>query len=192
LPDLDEVAVGAGHELAGHLDHGYARAQRRIHGGHLQPDDAAADDEHALRHGRQRERARAVDDARVVGQKRQAHGLAARGDDRALEGDGAALAGFFLRGAAGFFDHDAVRARKAAIAAHDLHLAHLGHRAQSAREPAYHLGFVRAQLLEVDLRRAERHAGARQVARLVDHRGHVQQGFRGNAAHVEAHAAELA
>jgi len=133
----------------------------------------------------------AVDDARVVWQERQAHGLAARRDDGALEGDGAALACFFLRGAGGFFDHHAVRARKAAVAAHDLHLAHLGHRGQAAREPAHHLGFVRAQLLEVDLRCAERHAGARQVLRRVHHRGHVQQGLGRDAAHVEAHAAEL-
>jgi hypothetical protein len=52
LPDLDQVAVGALHQAVEHLDHVEPRAERGIHGAHLQADDAAADHQHLLRHGR--------------------------------------------------------------------------------------------------------------------------------------------
>ena len=48
LPDPHEVAVGALHQAVEHLDDVQARAQRRVHRAHLQADDAAADDQHAL------------------------------------------------------------------------------------------------------------------------------------------------
>ena len=54
---LDEVAVGARHQAVEHLDDVDARAERRVDGGHLEADDAAADDQHALR-DRLRARAR--------------------------------------------------------------------------------------------------------------------------------------
>jgi hypothetical protein len=41
-----------------------------IHGGHLQSDDAAADDQHALRHAAELERTGGIDDPRVVGNER--------------------------------------------------------------------------------------------------------------------------
>ena len=84
LPDLDQVAVGALHQAVEHLDHVEPRAERRVHRAHLQADDAAADDEHALRALAQFERAGAGDDARVVlRQERQLHRLGAGGDDGA-------------------------------------------------------------------------------------------------------------
>ena len=46
---LHQVAVGALHQAVQHLDHVEARAERRIHRAHLQADDAAAEDQHALR-----------------------------------------------------------------------------------------------------------------------------------------------
>ena len=64
-------------------------AERMIDRGHFQPDDAAADDQQALRHVVQFERAGRVDDARVVVRdERQRHRLGAGGDDRLVEGDG--------------------------------------------------------------------------------------------------------
>jgi methyl-accepting chemotaxis protein len=48
LPDLDEVAVGTLHQAVEHFDHVQARAQRAVDGAHLQADDAAAQDQHAL------------------------------------------------------------------------------------------------------------------------------------------------
>ena len=49
LPDLDQVAVGALHQAVQHFDHVQARAQRGIDRAHFQADDAAAQDQHALR-----------------------------------------------------------------------------------------------------------------------------------------------
>jgi len=49
LPDLDQVAVGAGHEDRAKFDDGDVCAERRIDAGHFQADDATTDDQHALR-----------------------------------------------------------------------------------------------------------------------------------------------
>ena len=49
LPDLHQVAVGALHQAVEHFHDVEAGAERRIHGAHFQPDDAAADHQHALR-----------------------------------------------------------------------------------------------------------------------------------------------
>jgi hypothetical protein len=76
LPDLHQVAVGAEHQAVEHLDDVEARAERRVHRSHLEADDAAADDQHALGPDRQLERAGRGDDARVVlGHERQLHRL---------------------------------------------------------------------------------------------------------------------
>jgi hypothetical protein len=57
FPDLDGVAVGALHQAVHHFDHIDAGAEGGIDGGHFQADDAAADDQHLLRHEAQFERA---------------------------------------------------------------------------------------------------------------------------------------
>ena len=67
LPDLDEVAVGPGHQAVEHLDAIEPGAERRIDGCHFEADDAAADDEHLLGDVAQFERAGRIDDARVFG-----------------------------------------------------------------------------------------------------------------------------
>ena len=85
LPDLDEIAVGARHQAVEHLDDVDPRAERRVDRRHLEPDDAAADDQHALRDLAQLERAGRIDDARVFRHERQLHRLRARRDDRVLE-----------------------------------------------------------------------------------------------------------
>ena len=41
-----------------------------VHRGHLQADDAAADDQQALRHAAELQRAGGIDDARIVGNER--------------------------------------------------------------------------------------------------------------------------
>ncbi len=63
---LTSVAVGALHQAVHHFDHVDAGAQRGVDGGHFQADDAAAHDQHLLRHEAQFQRAGRVDDARVV------------------------------------------------------------------------------------------------------------------------------
>jgi hypothetical protein len=157
---------------------------------HLQADDAAAQDQHALGYLFQGQRARAVHHARVFGHEGQAHGLAAGGDDGALECDDLLGAGLLLPGAGGFFHLDVVGADEMAVTAHGGHLAHLGHRAQPTRELADDLFLVAAQLVDVDHGYAEVHAKVAQVADLVHHGGHVQQRLGRDAAHVQADAAQ--
>ena len=75
----DQVAVAAGDELVGQFDHGDLGAQRVVDRGHLQADDAAADDQQALRDVRQCERAGGIHDPRVVvAGSRQFDGLRSR------------------------------------------------------------------------------------------------------------------
>ena len=190
LPHLDQVAVGTLHQAVEHLDHVQPRAERGVHRAHLQADDAAADDQHALGAGAQFQRAGGIDDARVVRQEGQAHGLRAGGDDALLEADGLRLAGLVLRRAGGFLHLHMVRIDEAAVAAHHRHLAHLGHRGQAAGELAHHLVLVGQQLGRVDHRRGEADAQVGEMLDLVHHRGDVQQCLAGDAADVEAHPAQ--
>jgi hypothetical protein len=146
----------------------------------------------SMRPGRvaQFQRAGGVDDARVVREERQAHGLRAGRDDGLLELDRLRVARLLLAFAAGLVDLDVERVDEVAVAAHDRDLAHLGHRAQAAGELAHHLALVRAQLGDVELRFAVGHAQVGEVLDLVHHHRHVQQRLRRDAAHVEADAAE--
>src|SRR2546425_8137694 len=69
-------------------------------------------------------------------------------------------------------------------------LAHLRHRGEPAGELSDYLVLERAQLGEVELRLAKRDAVVGEIARGVhDGRG-MQERLRGNAADVEAHAAQ--
>ena len=61
--------------------------KRAIDSAHLQADDAAAQDQHALGHFLQRQRAGAVHRTRVFGHKGQAHGLGASGNVREGQAD---------------------------------------------------------------------------------------------------------
>jgi hypothetical protein len=102
LPDLDQVAVGALHQAVEHFHHVQARAQRAVDGAHLQADDAATQDQHALGDFLERQGTCAVHHARVFGHEGQAHGLAAGSDDGLLERDDLLRAGLFLAAAGGF------------------------------------------------------------------------------------------
>ena len=172
---LHQVAVGALHQAVEHLDHVQARAQRRIHRAHLQADDAAAEDQHALR-------VPASSSAPVESTTRGSFGM--NGSCTAcepaamialLELDGLRLAGLLLAGAAGFFHLEVERVDELADAAHHRDLAHLGHRGQPTRELAHHLGLVRAQFGQVDRGLAEAHAERLEMADLVHDGGDVKQ-----------------
>ena len=192
LPDLDEVAIGAGHQAVEHLDDVDARAERRVHGRHLEADDAAADHEHPLRAWT------ASSSAPVESTTRGSSGM--NGSLTACVP--AAMIAFsnfttffapdlLLPGAGGELDLEVMRIEEAADAAHDLDLARLGHAGEAAGQLADDLLLPAAQLVEVDLRRAERDAVRRASAfDFVHHGGDVQQRLRRNAADVEAHAAE--
>ena len=83
------VFVGAGDQAVHQFNHGDFRTQRVIDGGHFEADDAAADDQHALRHRRQFQRAGGIDNARIVVRKaRDFCDRGAGGNDAAVERNG--------------------------------------------------------------------------------------------------------
>ena len=113
---------------------------------HLEADDAAADDQHLLRHEAQFQRAGRIDDARV------ARGM----KGRCTAAEPAAMMQFlnlivFLPPVLSCalpsvsLDLDVMRVEEAAVAAHDLDLAALGHAGETAGELADDLFLVRAQ-----------------------------------------------
>ena len=120
------------------------------------------------------------------------HGLAAGGDDAALEAHGFCAASGLLAAAAGFLHVQGVGVCKRADAAHEGDFAHFGHGGQAAGEFGDDLFLVGAQLVQIDLGRAEAHASGFEMACFVDDGGHVQQGFGGDAAYVQAYAAQCA
>ena len=184
LPHLHQVAVGALHQAVEHLDHVEARAQRGVHRAHLQADDAAADDEHALRVRAQLQRAGAGDDARVIlREEGQLHRFGAGGDDGLLELDG-------LRAAFGEHHAEVERIDELGRALNDSDLAHLGHCRQATGQFGDDLFLVRLQPGKVDHRRREGDTERLEVLDLIHHGGHVQQRLRRNATDVQAHAAE--
>ena len=83
----DDVAVGARHQLVHHFDDGDLRAERAIDRRHLQPDDAAAEDQQPLGRQSQLQRVGRVPDARVMRDEARRHRLRAGGDDRRVEAD---------------------------------------------------------------------------------------------------------
>ena len=190
LPDFYEVAVGALHEAVLHFHHVKPRAQGAVDGAHFEADDAAADDEHAFGHAFERQCAGGVHHAGVVGHEGQVHGLAAGGDDAALEAHGFCAASGLLAAAAGFLHVQGVGVCKRADAAHEGDFAHFGHGGQAAGEFGDDFFLVGAQLVQIDLGRAEAHASGFEMACFVDDGGHVQQGFGGDAAYVQAYAAQ--
>ena len=109
-------------------------------------------------------------------------------DDALAEFDGLLFTGLLLPGAGGFFHLHMVGIDEPAQAAHHGHLAHLRHCREPAGEFAHHLGLVRAQLGQVDRGLAETHAQRLEMADLVHDGRHVQQGFGGDAADVQADA----
>ena len=179
------------HESVHHLDHIQACAQCAVDRAHLQADDAATQDQHALGYFGQLQCACAVDHAGIVGHERQMHRLAARGDDAGFETHHLCLAGFVLRCARGFFHRQVVAVDKHPITAQHSDFAHLGHGRQTAGELANHFFFVTAQVIDVEFGLAVVHTDVSQMAHLVHHRRHMQQRFGRDATHVQTHTAQL-
>ncbi len=96
LPDLDQVAVRTLHQAIHHFDHIQTGTQRAVDGAHFEPDDAAAQNQHALGNLFELQGAGGVDHARVVGHEGQAHGLRTGCDDGVFEGDDFLGAGLVL------------------------------------------------------------------------------------------------
>ena len=193
LPHFHQIAVGALHQAVHHFHHIQACAQSAVNRAHFQADDAAADDQHFLRHFFQFQRTARVDNARVLRNKRQIHHAAAGGDDAVFKAYGFFLAGFggfFILRAVGERHFDMVRAHKLPFALNHIHLAGFGHAGQAAGELADHFFFISAQHIDIQLGLGVFDAVGRQMAYFVNHIGIVQQGFGGNTAHIQAHAAQ--
>ena len=85
----DDVAVRAGDQAVQQFHDGDLRAERVVHGRHLEADDAAADDQQALRDVLQLERAGRIHQARIVVRKAgNLRDLRAGGDDAGVERNG--------------------------------------------------------------------------------------------------------
>ena len=130
------------------------------------------------------ERAGRIDDARVVGQARQAHRLGARRDDALREAHACATpSGPRLRD---------VRADELPGARITVDLALLRERRSSPPVSRVTTLFFQSRSRAASIVGcAERDAVRRHRVRFLDHLRRVQQRLRRNAADVEAHAAEL-
>ena len=165
----DEVAVAAGDEPVHQLHHAHPRAQRRVDGGHLQPDDAAADDEEALRHVVEHECIGRVHQPRIVfgnpgtSTAREPAATIARSNPTSVVPSGVVT----LRR---WGDTNAP------FALHNLNLALLREPGESAGEPRNDPVLPARELREIDRRRAELDAVRGHLRRAVDDRAGVEQG----------------
>ena len=172
------------HQAIEHLDDVETCPERRIHRPHFEADDAAADDQHALRPLAQLQRTGARHHARIVlRQERQLHRFRTGGNDGALETDRPCTAH-------GERDSEVKRVDELTRALNHRDLAHLGHCRQATGQLAHDLFLVRPELGQVDPGLGERDAERFEVPHFVHHGGHVQQRFRRDAADVQAHASE--
>ena len=96
-----------------------------------------------------------------------------------------------LFAAAGFRNSQSVRILESRAALNVFNLALLREHAQAAGQLLDHAFFPRAQAGEIDLGIGELDAPVFGVTGFVDQLGHVQQGFRRNAAAVEADSARI-
>ena len=182
LERAHEVAIAAGHQAVRQFDDTDLHTEGGVHRRHLEPDDAAAHDEHALRQV-ELERAGGVDDARIVGQARQPQRLGTRGDDAMREGHALAVTVCASH-------VDGMGVGKPRDATDDGDLALLGQAGEARRQAPHHLVLPVAQPGSVDLRLAELDAMRSHRTRVLDDLCRMQQRLGRNAADVEAHAAK--
>ena len=181
---FDEVGVGAGDELIEQFDDGDPGAEHGEDGAHLEADDPAADHEEPFGDAGELEGAGGVDDPGVVvGEEREGDRFGAGGDDGLAEGDGAA--GPVLGG-----DLELVGGGEPAGAGGDGDLALLGQAGEAAGEAGDDGVLPGPEPVEVDGRVAEGEAVSGHLLRLADDPGGVEEGLGGDAADVEADAAE--
>ena len=108
--------------------------------------------------------------------------MRAGGDDRVGEAD----PGVAVLAA----DQEGLLIDKGAVAGEPGDLAGLAQAVQTVGQLGDDLGFVTAQGLDINLRRTEAHSEFARRLGLFDHEGCMQQGFRRNAADIEADPAQ--
>src|SRR5437016_2712357 len=145
-----QIRIASRHQLRGELDDAHAHPEGVEYARHLEPDDAAADDQQPAGEGRQLEGVGRIENARIVRQPRKPHGLRARGNDALIEVDA-------LRAArAHHFEY--VRAHEPPGAAHHIDLALLHEHFESAGQLRDYRALPGTQALHVELTRAQRDA----------------------------------
>jgi hypothetical protein len=182
---LGDVGIGGAEEGVHCLEHRHFRAQALPHAAQLQADDAGADDAQTLRHRSQIERASVVDDVFAV--ERHAFQLdryrAGRDDDvRARDLRGRAVLSRDL--------HRAVRQQLAeAVIRRDL--VGLEQLHDAARELLHDLVLAADHRSDIDRRLLRRDAVVlERMFQVVELLGGIQQRLGGDAADVEAGAAQ--
>ncbi len=179
-----QIAVAALNQAVGEFDDADFAAEGVIYGTHFQTDDAAADDQDALRDVGQRQRAGGIHDARVFSRAGEFGGLRAGRDNGVFETHGRDLAVLSS-------DGDLVRAGEFADTLHDGDTALFRHLAETAGQLADDvIVFPVAQLFEVDLRRAETDAMMAGFLGFGDDLGRVQQSLGWNTADIQTNAAQ--
>ena len=178
----DDVAVRAGNELVHHFDDGDLRAQRVIDRRHLQPDDAAAEDQQPLGREFQLERAGRIPDARIARDEAGRRRLRTGGDDRGVKR--------IVRWPSAVADGERMGRGERALAGDDRHLALARQAGQPRRQALDDALLPAAQSVEIDARRRKDDAVRGHLRRLVDDFSRMQQRLGRYAADVEANAAE--
>ena len=178
-----EVGVRAGQDGVQGLDQHDLAAEGGIDGAQFHADVAAADDEQVLGHVLHFERLAGGHDARVAQVERLGHGrLRADGDDGLVVVDELlALLGLHAQG---------LRILEVAASVHDLDAAQSWPIGRCRRKAGPGWTPSKPQLGDIDGRRRERDAAMLGFAGGGDGMGGVEQGFGGNAAAVEADAAQ--
>ena len=192
LERTHQIAIAAGNQPVGQFDDADFGAERRIDRGHLEADNAAADDQQTFRQI-ELECAGGIDDARIVRQARQFDALGTCRDDAVCKRDFAPALlrrGLLTDRSRGVAHFDLVRRYEHARAANDLHLALLRHHREPAGEASHDLALPFEQLRRFDLRLAEVDAVNVHFFGFFDHLRGMQQRFRRNASDVETYAAE--
>jgi hypothetical protein len=178
---LADLAVHPGQDLVQIFDDGDLRAEATPYGTELEPDDAAAYDDEAVRHLRKLERAGGIDDPLLI----DLHARQRR--HRGSGGDDDVLGAIFGAG-----DVDAVRRSEAAVPLQPGHLVLAEQEFDASGEPLHGLAAPAVHGIQVQLHRAQLHApfGQRAVGGFLEQLGSVQQRLRRDAADIEAGAAE--
>ena len=182
LQRTHQVAVGARHEPIAQFDHRDRGAERIVHTGHLETDDAAAHHQKPLALLRQLQRTGRIDDARIIGESGQAHRLGPGCDDALLE--------IHAPRPVARAQFQGIRSNEHRFPAQHVDLALLCEHAQAVGQLAHDFVLPAAELRAIDLRRRKDDPAVAHVCRILDHLGGMQQGLGGNAADVQAHAAE--
>ena len=190
LPDLDQVAIRPLHQAIQPFDHVDTCTKGRIDGGHFQADNPAAHHQHALGHRLEFKGAGGIHDAWIIRHERQRHRLATGSNHALLEPDHLLFTRQLKTCARTQRDLKVMRVQKTPDPAYNLNLSPLGHPRQPAGQCVDHRLFMSAQRTQINLTNTKLNAHGGQVRHFLHHRSDMQQRFGGDAADIQAHAAQ--